>query len=182
MTSLDLLVLLLLRGGTNTSYLLSRRAGISLGGSLPALKRLLRQGLIREGKPGRRGRREFSLTRAGESELANIDHHLQAALAEPASDLESLLRLAVCAVVIGRNELAVGLLRKGAADFQARSEKGKDTIPELKQETAPADFYVVITSYCQTARLHADTSSLRFLASALGKRPAPTKARRSKRH
>src|SRR5690349_20704804 len=94
MTSLDLLILLLVQSGVNTPYALNARAGISLGASLPALKRLLARNLVRENKPGPRGRREFTVTRAGQDELAAMDQYFETALLEPSTDMEAVLRLA----------------------------------------------------------------------------------------
>jgi DNA-binding PadR family transcriptional regulator len=181
MTSLDLIVLLLLQRGVNTPYLLRSRAGISLGGSLPALKRLLGQGLIKQGKQGPRGRREFALTRAGESELANMDHYLEAVLTESAADLDSLLRVATCAIATGRKQVAVQALKKGSDEFQMRSADLRSTLPGLKQDADLADLYIAMTAHCAADRLQATGSSLRSLASRLGKLVVTNNASRRKR-
>ncbi len=170
MTSLDLIVLLLLQSGINTPYLLRSRAGISLGGSLPALKRLLGHGLIKQGKQGLRGRREFGLTRAGENELAQLDRHLQAALTEPVGDLESVLRLVACAIITGSKEVAVELLKKSADEFDRRSAHLRSTLPEFKGDDELPDLYVAVTAHCEADRLQANALSLRTLRSRLGKR------------
>jgi DNA-binding PadR family transcriptional regulator len=168
MTSLDLLLLLLIHRGTNTPYLLRSRAGISLGASLPALKRLLGNRFIKKSKPGQRGKREFALTPAGHSQIANISQHLQSALAQPVTDVDSALRLAACAIFTGSSEVAVELLQKSADDFDRRSGKVRNALPEFQTDELP-DLYAAATARCEADRLQSSASSLRVLASDLEK-------------
>ena len=65
MPSLDLLILSLVEAGIDTPYRWQSRAGLSLGGTLPAVRRLLARHLVSEAAAGPRGRREFTITAAG---------------------------------------------------------------------------------------------------------------------
>ncbi len=100
--TLDLFLLTLIRDGITTPYDRQARAGVSLGASLPAVRRLLAGGLVREADEGPRGRREFAVTRSGRSELQRTDPYLQHALDEAHGDLESALRLVCIAVSEGK--------------------------------------------------------------------------------
>ncbi len=167
MTSLDLLLLFLVKSGINTPYAWSARAGISLGASLPALKRLLRQELVKENKPGPRGRREFALTRAGSRELAAMDRYLQQALVDPVTDMDSTLRLTVCAMATGSNKLAVGLLNKAAEHYQSRLANLQKS--RIKKNDDLSILYRTMTAHCEAEKLQANSSSLRTLASQIAK-------------
>ena len=61
-TDLDLFILALIDGGVSTPYELQKTAGLSQGATVPALQRLLKAGLVRQGKPGARGRSDYNVT------------------------------------------------------------------------------------------------------------------------
>ena len=169
MTSLDLLILFLVHRGTNTPYLLRSRARISLGASLPALDRLSHWGLIKESKPGPRGRREFALTLHGLSAMTFLDDELQVAVAEPRPDLESVMRLVACAIVKGRKNAAVRLLKSAAGKYQKRSATLNSTLPDAKSDAELPELYTALIARCEASRLRAYASTLRALASHYGK-------------
>ena len=64
-TDLDLFVLALIDSGVPTPYELQKAAGLSQGATTPALQRLLDARLVRQGKPGVRGRTDYQTTAAG---------------------------------------------------------------------------------------------------------------------
>ena len=66
-TDLDLFVLALIDGGVSTPYELQKSAGLSQGATIPTLKRLLEARLVRQGKPGVRGRTDYKVTSAGKN-------------------------------------------------------------------------------------------------------------------
>ena len=94
-TDLDLFVLALIADGVATPYELKQHAGLSPGATIPALDRLLQTGMVRQDKPGARGRIEYLVTRAGAKSLRTSWH----ALVEkgPSGDLDSDLRVALLA-------------------------------------------------------------------------------------
>ncbi len=107
MASLDMLILGLVDAGVNTPYTWQVQAGLSLGATLPAVRRLLAQNLLSEAAAGPRGRREFTITRNGRSELRKVDRYLEAAMLDPIGDLESVPRLFYLAVQSGRRDIAL---------------------------------------------------------------------------
>src|SRR5512144_1831661 len=121
MTSLDLFILTLLKYGINTPYTMAAQAGVSLGASLPAIRRLVAERLIKETPRGPRGRREFQLTKSGEKAMDRLDQVLDAALLQPPRDIESILRFSACAIGSGRTEKAIELLDKAAQEYSGRS-------------------------------------------------------------
>src|ERR1022692_2910308 len=68
-TDLDLFVLALIDGGVSTPYELQKAAGLSQGATIPALQRLLEARLVRQGKPGARGRTDYKVSAAGNRAL-----------------------------------------------------------------------------------------------------------------
>jgi DNA-binding PadR family transcriptional regulator len=68
-TDLDLFVLALVDSGVCTPYALQMKAGLSPGASIPALQRLTESRLVRQGKPGSRGRTDRRITPAGKKLL-----------------------------------------------------------------------------------------------------------------
>jgi DNA-binding PadR family transcriptional regulator len=64
---LEILILAMIERGSNTPYALREAAGISLGGSVPALRRLQEGGEVTHSVAGRR--HEFVLTPAGRKRL-----------------------------------------------------------------------------------------------------------------
>lgn len=165
--SLDLFLLMLLRDGVNTPYTWSSRAGISLGASLPAVRRLIGRGLIREIAKGPRGRREFALTRLGENELKNVRAHLEDALREPPRDVESILRLGCCALASGRRQIGIELLRNSSTELEKRSpspytlKRPSDSLGE----GGLAELYMASMRYGEAESVKASAKSLRSLAS-----------------
>ena len=108
------------------------RAGASLGASLPAVRRLLAGGLLNEAENGPRGRREFTITRLGRSELQRIDRYLEDGLQRTGGDLETLLRLVCIAVAEGNPELAKKLLLQGAEQHAKRSKNARNLARPLR--------------------------------------------------
>jgi hypothetical protein len=121
--SLDLLILILVEGGITTPYRWQKEAGLSLGATLPAVRHLLARHLVSEAAAGPRGRREFTITPAGRSELKRIKHYLDDALPEPVGELESVLRAFVIAVRAGRQDAATRLLEGAATEETSEMRK-----------------------------------------------------------
>ncbi len=179
MASLDMLILGLVDAGVNTPYTWQVQAGLSLGATLPAVRRLLAQNLVSEAAAGPRGRREFTITRNGRSELRKIDQYLDAAVLEPIGDLESVLRLFYLAVQSGRRDIALRLLRDAAAEYDRRAKNAQSRASSCLQGTGPAVLYLSCLAQCEADRLRAQAASLRSLLSQFGAvKPARVSRRR----
>jgi DNA-binding PadR family transcriptional regulator len=110
---LDLFVLALVDSGVATPYALQMTAGLSPGASIPALQRLTEAGLVRQGKPGSRGRTEHRVMPAGKKLLKTGWRNL---IEEgPSGDLDSDLRVALLALASGEQCLAKSFLVQSAA-------------------------------------------------------------------
>lgn len=126
---LDLFLLALIENGIGTPYEFQKFAGISQGASIPALRRLIDGGLVRPGKAGSRGRTAHQITLAGQKTLkegwrALVD-------GQPSGDLEADLRVALLALVVGRN-------RRAAVEYLRRSADEKSSAVGAKREQAEA--------------------------------------------
>ena len=125
--ALDMFLLGLVKEGLITPYDWQARARISLGASLPATKRLLKSGLLKELAKGPRGRHEFGLTPEGRDAMlpGNLDRYLGDALDDPPGDLESAVRLACLATVINDVKGAKQFLLEAADAHQRRARDAK---------------------------------------------------------
>lgn len=177
--SLDMLLLILIDEALHTPYRWQKESGISLGASLPAVRRLLAHSLITEAPTGPRQRREFAITRTGRSELKHLDRYLDSASSQPVGDLESVLRLFSIAVYAGRQDVARRLLQDASTEYDRRTSRAQRRAAESAQQTGAAAFYLTTTSHCEADRLQAQASSLRSLLSQFGKTwPGKSGARR----
>jgi DNA-binding PadR family transcriptional regulator len=113
-TDLDLFVLALIHNDISTPYVLQKEAGLSAGASIPAIQRLLEAGLVRQGKPGPRGRTEYRITASGKKHLKSSWRPL---IEEgPSGDLDADLRVALLVISVGNaHSLAVELVKQSAA-------------------------------------------------------------------
>ncbi len=119
---LDMFLLGLVKGGLITPYDWQSKAKVSLGASLPAVKRLLNAGLLKKLSKGPRGRHEFCLTPEGRDAVLprNLDRYLGDALDDPPGDLESAIRLACLATMIDDIKGAKKFLLEAADAHQRR--------------------------------------------------------------
>ena len=68
---LDLLVLAAIEEGVNTVYRLRENVGLSPGTTSPTIRRLVKEGMIRKGRAGKRGKSELVLTAAARAALTS---------------------------------------------------------------------------------------------------------------
>jgi len=122
---LDLFLLGLVRGGLVTPYDWKSRARTSLGASLPAVRRLLDAGLLKKAAKGPRGRHEFALTAKGEDAVRNLARYVEGALDQSPGDLESVVRLACLATIIGDTGTAKKLLVEATNAHRQRARSAK---------------------------------------------------------
>jgi DNA-binding PadR family transcriptional regulator len=108
------LALALIESGISTPYELKTAAGLSPGATIPALRRLLEEGLILQGKPGPRGRTGHRITAEGRRYLNRGWKDLIED--GPSGDLDADLRVALLAIWVGGDrQLAADFLRQSAA-------------------------------------------------------------------
>jgi DNA-binding PadR family transcriptional regulator len=162
-TDLDLFVLALIDGGVSTPYELQKTAGLSQGATNPALQRLLAARLVRQGKPGARGRTDYKATAAGKKLLR--DGWLPLIEAGPSGDLDSDLRVALLAIRgSGDRKLAVDFLRR-TGDKKMESIA---TIELTSDAAAPlARWYADLRSETAKAVLRAESEAIRAMADSL---------------
>jgi DNA-binding MarR family transcriptional regulator len=111
-SSLEFLLLTLIREGLGTPYELKARADISLGSTVPALARLEDAGLIKAcDTPQSRSSRRFTITAEGARTLKN---HWREHLKNDATDIESVLRIAYLALLNDEIEECAGFLKRSS--------------------------------------------------------------------
>ncbi|MGD0905005.1 MAG: hypothetical protein ABR924_19045 [Terracidiphilus sp.] len=163
-TDLDLFVLALIDGGVSTPYELQKAAGLSQGATIPALQRLLEARLVRQGKPGARGRTDYKATAAGKRLLKN--GWLPLVEAGPSGDIDSDLRVALLALWGGGDSrVAAEFLRESAykkMELQATDEPTSDPgkVPPLARlygDMRSGAAKALLTAECSVIRTMADT-------------------------
>ena len=117
LSALDLFVLSMLDRGCQTPYDLQRQAGLSLGGTVPALRRLTKAGLLTrvDDETGtKRPRHHYRLTASGkEKARKGWKEHLSGA--KIPADLDSILRLADLASYYRAPKIQIATFLKRAA-------------------------------------------------------------------
>ena len=164
-TDLDLFILALIDGGVSTPYELQKAAGLSQGATIPALQRLLEARLVRQGKPGARGRTDYKVSAVGKRLLR--DGWLPLIAAGPSGDLDSDLRVALLAIWgSGDRRLAADFLRQSA-------EKKTESIAAAELTGNPgavvplARWYTDLRSATAKALVTAEAEAIRVIAGAL---------------
>jgi len=134
-SDLDLFVLALVADGVSTPYRMQIDAGLSPGATIPALRRLLTSGFVLQSKPGPRGRTEHRISASGRRHLKTGWQPLVDA--GPGGDLDADLRVALMALVVGRQRaVAVKFLqgsvaRKGGSPAKQQEPANSDSLSEL---------------------------------------------------
>jgi DNA-binding PadR family transcriptional regulator len=166
--SLDLFILALIQQGLNVPYAIQLRAGLSVGSTLPAFRRLLKTRLVKEEEPGPGGRRrrEFSLTAAGRKKLQIAKTNLEELSADAAGDLEATLRFACLALFWGDPGVASQILVRAADEFKDRSE-GSQRVgrKQMQSKSDLASLYRGLLFLNEADRQKATAKRFRGLAS-----------------
>lgn len=157
-SSLDLFILALIMKGTTTPYSINQQAGISLGASVPALRRLQKRGWVKNGRAGERNRQEFAVTPLARKGFraafdSQVDIHLSSH-----TTLESSLRLVILALKRRKKAVAIALLE---AALRSRKRPGA---PEPTTKTPPGmgKTLVEVTSSLEQARQQSELEFLRL--------------------
>ena len=123
---LDLFILSVLDRGLETPYDLNRQGGLSLGSTVPALRRLEKTGLVRKKAPvgsSKRPRHRFQLSAAGRK-LARRGW-ISLLKDQPPSDFEAVLRLADMALHYrARPADVVAFLEAAASERRSSARSG----------------------------------------------------------
>ncbi len=164
-TDLDQFVLALIDSGVSTPYEFQKAAGLSQGATIPSLQRLLDARLVRQGKPGPRGRTDYQVTATGKRLLK--DGWLDLIMAGPSGDVDSDLRVALLALLVGGD-------RRLAADFLCQSADKKMELAGAAKPTGdPGNqpplprLYSELRSSTAKALLTAESVAIRAMAAAL---------------
>ena len=164
-TDLDLFILALIDSGISTPYEFQKVAGLSQGATIPALQRLLEARLVRQGRPGTRGRVGYKVSAAGKKAFREGWQPLIAA--GPSGNLDSDLRVALLAVWgSGDRVLAAAFLRESADRKLASVATAEPTIT-LNVSSTLARWYTSLRSEMAKASLTAESQAIRLMAETL---------------
>jgi DNA-binding PadR family transcriptional regulator len=164
-TDLDLFVLALIESGVSTPYEFQKAAGLSQGATIPTLQRLLDARLVRQGKPGTRGRTDYQVTAAGKRLLK--DGWLALIEAGPIGDVDSDLRVALLALLGGGDRrLAANFLRQ-SADKKMESVATAEPIRNPEALRLLPRWYSDLRSSTAKTLLTAESAAIRAMADAL---------------
>ena len=174
-TDLDVFILALIDDGVSTPYELQKAAGLSQGATIPALQRLLEARLVRQGKPGARGRTDYKATATGKKLLRN--GWLPLIEAGPSGDLDSNLRVALLAIWAGGDRrLAADFLRQAGntkMESVAATELISDAVSPL------ARWYTDLRSSTAKSLLAAEAEAIHAMVDSLPRsltgKPKPNK-------
>lgn len=162
-SSLEVLILALLKQGLATTYDLQTQAGLSLGATVPALKRLEAAKLVSRKEAGRRF--EFSVTREGEKMLASWS-----ASPRLPTDVDEVLRSAYMTWMVGNKAGAAVMLRQSIRVQNRCAEELRDQLAAvdrpLPAKPSP-EWYRWLRKVVEAGRAAADVAALDSLASAL---------------
>lgn len=173
-SNFELFVLALIDRGCRTPYDLDQRAGVSIGGSSPALARLSERSLISAGKKGPRGRREYNLTSTGERVL---DENLSGLTADSViPDFDSLARSLVMLWTTRRRRLALQLLQNWSKP--APSQKQPERRASLPRQPDAAQLYRWIQHVRNSHRTQAESKAAEQVLRTLTRVHRGAKSRR----
>jgi DNA-binding PadR family transcriptional regulator len=175
-TDLELFVLALIDSGISTPYELQKAAGLSQGATIPALRRLLDAGFLRQGKPGPRGRTDYRVTATGKR--LSKDGWLPLIEAGPSGDADADLRVALLALSVGADRRQAADFLRRSADRKMESTTAPEAIDALSALAPLAQWYSELRSSAARTLLAAESSAIRAIAEALP-RNLTVKSRRS---
>ncbi len=162
---MDLFILALIDGGVTTPYELQKSASLSQGATIPALQRLLEARLVRQGKPGPRGRTDYKVTAAGKRLLKGG----WLALIEdgPSGDVDSDLRVALLALLGGGDRYLSAHFLRQSADKKMESARAVEPMGNPGSLPPLPRLYSELQSTTAKALLMAESVAIRAMADAL---------------
>jgi DNA-binding PadR family transcriptional regulator len=165
-STLELLLLTLVRDGIGTPYELKTRADISLGSAVPALARLEKDGLLKTSAPRSRRSRRFEITTKGRRVLKqDWAEHLRSAT----TDVESVLRIAYLSWLNGRALDAATFLDRAADRVagMATMAVAESTRFGRRSGEVNSDAMRWLRARVQARRIRAEAEALRNLSAEL---------------
>jgi len=173
MTVLDQFILSQLERGLETPYDLMRRAGLSLGASVPALRRLSAARLVKKGKEtsgSKRPRHVYKVTAEGRKQARTGWKQYLEGNSNPV-DLDEILR--VCDMADHGNHDRASLaafLGRAARDRSVLARQAQIVIDRQSDEALD---YMSMRAKCEVGRLTSDEVVLSQLASDVKKNSVP---------
>ncbi len=168
---LELFLLALIRAEVNTPYALHTAAGLSLGATVPALKRLEQAGYLRRGQPGTRGRTEFEITDSGKRYLKSGWRPLLECI--PA-DMDAIIRTVSLAFLGAVNKKSIAAyLRRAAGTKTSESKRRRRDADDLSASATTLGHIEVhrwMSSTQASERLAAEAKVLRRFAKSILRR------------
>jgi DNA-binding PadR family transcriptional regulator len=161
-SNLELFILAMIEQGVSTPYELQSTAGISVGASIPALRRLEKHGYVRRAEASARRKQPFTITAAGSKWLKS--RWKACVSGAPPLEMDGLLRVAFLAWIQADKARAVRVL-KNAARARPSDSRAKENVGGFGKP-GPAEFRAVQADWKQ-ARVAAERQFLLGLARAL---------------
>jgi DNA-binding PadR family transcriptional regulator len=169
---LELFVLALARRQINTPYFLRETVGLSPGATIPVLNRLEQAGYLQRGKPGVRGRTEYTITGGGKQHLRSGWRPLLADSVP--TDVDAVLRIASLAMLSGSDRETVAAYLKRAAAAKGADSKRRKAAAQEAEASLPAcretRLYAWLQATHRAAKVAAEAKLLRQLAIAILRR------------
>jgi DNA-binding PadR family transcriptional regulator len=170
-SSLEAFILALISQGVTTTYAFQTAAGLSLGATVPALKRLAEAGLVIKKIIGRR--HEFTLTRDGKKALKTWDTEKMRSL----RDLDEVVRATFLTSLLSRNKLAPAKVLRQAAKVRRRMAEEQNEEAERLRAELGSKFdlhaYQWMRALSEAARLTAEQAVLDKAAAAMERKRKP---------
>lgn len=167
-SSLDLFLLALIDSGLTSAYAFRELAGISVGATLPALRRLEEYGFVIRGQKQARNKQNLELTPAGTRELKIALKRILSEYQEhPPTDTQSVLR--VCSLVLKENNKhsAKKLLLAAANERVKRARSMTEQQLQFDSRVNAALGYQQMSARCAAASLEAESKALLSLVGIL---------------
>ncbi len=149
------------KGGLRSLYKLQKGVGLQPGAIHLVLRRLEQDGLLHRSPQGSRRQRLMTVTPEGEQFL---DEHWRNCLG-PHPDVESLLRAATVAILMGDIRSAVAYLHGIAYEYV--HDSGERTVLTPKSSSTGIEWYKFMHDSWEEARRQSAAKALREIASYL---------------
>jgi DNA-binding PadR family transcriptional regulator len=158
---LELFILALISRGLSTPYDLHASAGLSPGATIPALGRLEAAGFVTKGEEEARRRLEYQVTAKGKKHLESSWRTLLDS--SPNSDLDSILRVASLALLMGEKKQTVAGYLSGAA--KQRQAKAAGDKPTERPKLREPELYLWLKQFGEPVRAASERAILMKMAS-----------------
>jgi DNA-binding PadR family transcriptional regulator len=163
---LDLYILAMVDRGVGTPYALMTKGALSQGATIPALARLESEGYVKKGDEQARRRNDYVLTRSGRVHLDRS--WLSLIKPEPVGEIETILRIASLAQLMGQPSNKVKMYLRRAAESRKNLLASGNTTPGTVKSDGLA-LYSTMKIVVDSKRLLSEIAALRAIAASLRK-------------